>query len=131
MGSGDKNPGTVDFADTFLKYYDTRYSKTTISRIDDFIEHVEANGVHNWVGKVSRSDNVPEQAEDRDKIISYAQQYNLWHAHIGDPDFDETEHGRYKVSDWVIHFQYFNNYHIKLLELDSHNPMSLPKQNMF
>ncbi len=126
MGNFNEEKGQVDFGETFLLYYTERFSNTTISKIDDFIEHVEHNGVRGWVGKVSPSDRVPHSYPERNIIIQHARNHKLWHAHLGDPSFKESHHGSYKVSEWVIHFQYFNNYHIKLLELGYHDPMYLP-----
>ncbi|OCH01504.1 hypothetical protein A6D98_03025 [Aliivibrio fischeri] len=130
MGSSNKTKGIVDFGDTFLKYYTDSFSDTTVGKVDDFIEHVEANGLSGWVGKVSPSNRVPENYADREAIIDKANKYSLWHAHIGDPCFKDTWHKNYKVSDWVIHFQKISNYHIKLLELDYHNPMTLPSEKI-
>jgi len=130
----------VDFSVTFNLYYSSRYSDTTVDKIDDFIEHFElyglfgnpAKGEPAWVGKVSPSWNLPASyvGEDKEHIISYAKQNKLWHAHIGDPEFTVTHHGKYQTSDWVIHFQKINDNHIKLLELGYHNPMSLPTKEI-
>ncbi|MGR5416070.1 hypothetical protein ACPV4W_05025 [Vibrio diabolicus] len=130
MGENNKKKGTVEFGSTFLKYYSDRFSDTTLDKIDDFIEHVEENSLHGWAGKVSPSNKVPENYPDRQEIISKANAYSLWHAHIGDPCFKDTWHGNYKTSDWVVHFQRFSNVHIKLLELDFHNPMTLPSDKI-
>ncbi|RAL27822.1 hypothetical protein DOE54_14640 [Vibrio cholerae] len=130
MGQSNKKKGTVDFGSTFLKYYSERFSDTTLEKIDDFIDHVEKNGLHGWVGKVSHSNRVPEHYLDRQAIIEKANRYKLWHAHIGDPCFKDSWTGKYKVSDWVVHFQRFSNFHIKLLELDFHNPMTLPSEEL-
>ena len=125
---------SVSFSETFALYYDSRFSETTLDRIDDFIEHYEqyglfgnpTNGHPAWVGKVSPSWNVPNTYPNHLEIAKYAKEHNLWHAHIGDPVFFDTEHGKYKVSDWVLHFQLISKKEIKLLELGYHNPMELP-----
>ena len=121
-----KPKGVVEFGDTFRFYYNERYSEKTLDKIDDFIEHVESNGLHGWIGKVGNSNKVPDTYENKDEIVKKANKYNLWHAHLGDPIFKDSYYGNYKVSDWVIHFQRFSNTHIKLLELGYHNPMNLP-----
>ena len=123
----------VDFGTTFLEYYSERYSQKTVSRIDDFIDHFEQHGLFGppaWIGKVSPSYKVPEHYPDRAAIEQHARAYALWHAHIGDPVFIETAHGKYKVSDWVLHFQKISDHHIKLLELGYHNPMDLPDEDL-
>ncbi|WP_281161884.1 hypothetical protein, partial [Klebsiella quasipneumoniae] len=106
----------------------------TLNKIDDFIEHFEKynlfgdalKGHPAWIGKVSPSWKVPDSYEDKDTIEQHARANKLWHAHIGDPVFIDTFHGKYKVSDWVIHFQLLAPNHIKLLELGYHDPMKLP-----
>lgn len=130
MGENNKKQGTVDFGTTFLDYYSNRYSETTKDKIDDFIEHVVENGLYGWIGKVSPSNKVPNTYPDQQKIIARANEHKLWHAHIGEPCFKDSWNGNYKVSNWVIHFQKFNNWHIKLLELDYHNPMTLPSDTI-
>ncbi len=126
----NSTPGIVDFGDTFNKYYNLRYSNATLDKIDDFIEHFEEHCFSNWIGKISPSYNVPETYKNRAKIIAHAKKHFLWHAHIGDPDFKNTPHGKYKVSDWVIHFKRKSNNHILLLELGYHNPMDLPSEDI-
>lgn len=136
-GAGAKNSGlnTVSFSETFNLYYTTRYSSKTVDKIDDFIEHFERYGLFGdkskgypaWVGKVAPSWNVPENYPDREAIEAHARANKLWHAHLGDPVFIDTFHGKYKVSDWVIHFQKMSDTHIKLLELGYHDPMKLPE----
>lgn len=124
----------VEFSETFNLYYSGRFSEKTLDKIDDFIEHFEKYGLFgnpqynypSWVGKVSPSWNVPKTYPNYIKIKDYAKKHNLWHAHIGDPLFMDTPHGKYKVSDWVLHFQLISKNHIKLLELGYHNPMELP-----
>ncbi|EOY8740760.1 hypothetical protein ACQFG6_006467, partial [Klebsiella michiganensis] len=65
--------------------------------------------------------------ENKEAIELHARANKLWHAHLGDPVFKDTFHGKYKVSDWVIHFQRLTPNHIKLLELGYHDPMELPQ----
>jgi hypothetical protein len=126
MGKNNTPKFTVEFGQTFLLYYTDRFSTATVSKIDDFIDYVEINGLQGWKGKVAPSDRVPLSYPHRQMLIDKARRYNLWHAHIGDPEFKPSINPNYQVSEWVIHFQKFSNDHIKLLELDSHNPMSLP-----
>ncbi|MFT4928422.1 MAG: hypothetical protein ACI8WB_004541 [Phenylobacterium sp.] len=116
----------IEFGATFLSYYNDRFSATTVDRVDDFIEHFEHKGLWGWKGKLGPSSKVPEAVSNRAVIVAKAQKYQLWHAHIGDPYFEDTWHGRYQVSDWVLHFQKISPNHIKLLELGYHNPMELP-----
>lgn len=139
MGGGtskeDSKLNTVSFSETFNTYYSTRYSVATLDKIDDFIEHYERYGLFGdpdsglpaWTGKVSPSWRVPESYPNYELIRKYAKKHNLWHAHIGDPCFKYTFHGKYQVSDWVLHFKLVSPNHIQLLELGYHNPMDLPR----
>ena len=121
---------TVEFGKTFTLYYSERYSKKTIDKIDDFIEHYEEFGLSQWKGKISPSDRVPETYADRTVRIQKAQTHNLWHVHIGEPNWKESFHGKYLVSDWVLHFKKIDNYTIMLLELSCHDPMELPSDEL-
>lgn len=125
----------VSFSETFNLYYTSRFSRQTVDKIDDFIEHFEKYNLFGdplknhpaWIGKVSPSWNVPDKYPNRELIEAKARANKLWHAHLGDPVFVDTFHGKYKVSDWVIHFQRLSDNHIKLLELGYHDPMTLPE----
>ncbi|WP_228258836.1 hypothetical protein [Acinetobacter ihumii] len=121
---------TVEFGATFNLYYSERYSSKTLDKIDDFIEHYEKFGLKDWKGKISPSDRVPDTYPNQQNLIAKAKKYNLWHVHIGEPKWQRPLHDQYLVSEWVLHFQKINNYHIKLLELSWHNPMELPSDEM-
>lgn len=139
MGSGSSTQNlqlnVVSFSETFNLYYTSRFSQKTLDKIDDFIEHFEKynlfgdalKGHPAWIGKVSPSWKVPDSYENKEAIEEHARANKLWHAHIGDPVFIDTFHGKYKVSDWVIHFQRLAPNHIKLLELGYHDPMQPPQ----
>ena len=133
-GSQSTPQNSVDFGTTFLKYYNERYSKTTLSKIDDFIDHFEKHGLFGppaWIGKVSPSYKVPDHYPNKEAIEEHARTFALWHAHIGDPCFKGSFHSKYKVSDWVLHFQKISDNHIKLLELGYHGkPMALPTEDL-
>nr|MDQ6121462.1 hypothetical protein [Klebsiella pneumoniae subsp. pneumoniae] len=43
---------------------------------------------------------MPDHYENKEAIEKYARANKLWHAHLGDPVFKDTFHGKYKVSDW-------------------------------
>lgn len=120
---------TVGFGLTFNNYYANFPSKTT-DLVDDFIEHFEQYGFLGWKGKISPSDRVPLNNPNRQALIAKAEKFNLWHVHIGDPHWQTPFHGKYLTSDWVLHFSKISNYHIVLLELDSHNPLTLPSDKI-
>lgn len=120
----------IDFGKTFNLHFAERFPSKTVNLIDDFIEYYEDNGLVGWKGKVSPSNRVPENNPDRYALIAKANRFNLWHAHIGDPKWNSTPHGRYFTSDWVLHFKKINQYKIVLLELGWHNPFLLPSDDI-
>ena len=120
----------VAFGKTFNKYYSQSYPKSTLDLIDDFIDHYEEHGLRGWKGKISPSNRVPENYENRSVLIAKADKHNLWHVHIGDPKWNPTPHGQYLTSDWVLQFKRVNNYKIVLLELGWHNPLLLPSNDI-
>jgi hypothetical protein len=120
---------SIAFGLTFNKYYAESYSENTLDLIDDFIDHYEANGFKDWIGKVAQSNRVPENYENRDDLIKKANKYNLWHVHIGDPRWETPAHGKFKTSEWVLHLRRVGK-KIVLLELGWHNPMYLPKDKI-
>ena len=121
---------SVEFGKTFTLYYNERYSQVTLDKIDDFIEHYEKFGLSNWKGKISPSDRVPNTYADRTDRIQKARTHQLWHVHIGEPNWKKSFHGKYLVSDWVLHFKKINSHSIKLLELSWHDPMELPSDEL-
>lgn len=121
---------TVVFGKTFNLYFAERFPDKTVKLIDDFVEHFEVNGFNGWMGKIAPSYRVPANYVDREKIILKATHHDLWHVHIGDPNWKKSQYGDYCVSEWVIHFKRINHYKIKLIELGWHNPMLLPSDDL-
>jgi hypothetical protein len=140
MGSGTGQKGSnasvkeysVDYSESFLQYY---YAAGQIGLthqldcIDDFVDHFFEHGLNGWRGKVAPSTRLPENYPDREVVIAYAEKHQLWHAHIGDPNFKPSKNGQYEVSDGVLHFQRNSPYSIKIVSISYHNPMELPKED--
>lgn len=122
-------PYEVDFSTSFDLYYQQLVSMSPPLRlldcIDDFIQHYETYGLSGWTGKISPSNRIPEGTPNREELVSRANRYNLYHAHVGDPYFRDTGRG-YSVSDGVLHFQKLSSYSIKLISYGYHRPMELP-----
>lgn len=103
----------------FQKEFDN-YPPDQQDLVLDFVDIVEEYGLSDFdklEGKLSPSYNT----DDPEKY-DYAFQNGLWHYHIGIPEYRVT-HGKYKTSDWVLHFQWFKNKQsneIWLLDLYSH-----------
>lgn len=69
-----------------------------------FVKHVKTKGLGTLPGKVKKSDQVPLNEPNRDRRIKTAQEFNLYHYHLGTPCWEESDNGNYKTSDDVIIF---------------------------
>lgn len=121
----------LDVVDCFvLKYNGLPQDQKRLIQL--FISHYRDRGLDGWIGKVAKSDNVPENDPERAMKIWRAKRYNMWHAHVGYPTWTDGQNQwiQYKTSDWVVHFKKMSDRHIALLDYDHHNPMSLPTTNM-
>ncbi|MCK8044670.1 hypothetical protein MSG37_07220 [Shewanella sp. 1CM18E] len=96
-------------------------------KVVTFISEYLANG---WDGSLNgkniHSENVPTDDPNWLKKVEYAQKHDLYHYHIGIPYYEISDD--YSTSEYVIHYKKIDNYHIKLVDLDYHNPMTLPKE---
>lgn len=106
--SEDESPYVVKFSVEFAKQWKnfTLELKGLIKTIIDiFLDHGLLNQFEQYEGKISHSWRNCANEEDTE----YAQTNNLWHIHIGYPDFKEGF--KYSTSDWVLHFVWdkYNN----------------------
>lgn len=67
---------------------------------------------------------VPKNDPDWLNKVKYAQAYNLWHYHIGIPNYELSEKGDY-TSEYVLHYIKGENF-IKIVDLSAHPPLHLP-----
>jgi mRNA-degrading endonuclease RelE of RelBE toxin-antitoxin system len=101
------------------------------NKILDFILNFKQNGLKNfsfYEGKISHSWKNLEENSDKYK---YAKNNKLWHYHIGIPEYIQN-HLKFKTSDVVLHFQWKDEYTIKLVDIydhyDSKGIFYLPKK---
>lgn len=93
-------------------------------KIRQFEKHVKQFGLTNLKGRNKSSDNVPtEDPNWRDKV-AYAQKYQLWHYHIGIPDYSLANNGDL-VSEYLLHYILGDDF-IKIVDLSPHPPFVLP-----
>lgn len=62
--------------------------------------------------------------------VEYARKHNLWHYHIGIPCYEETDsrtRGDW-LSAYLLNFQKFSEFKIKLVDLNSHPPFIFPRE---
>lgn len=124
-------PYQVEVGEAFvLKYNGLPQDQRQL--IQAFVTHYRSNGLEGWRGKVAKTDNVPMSDPDRSHKIWWANRHNLWHAHVGHPDWSpgQNPYVKYETSDWVVHFQKVSAQLIALIDYDHHNPMSMPIRSM-
>lgn len=101
------------------------------TKIAQFILHCQTNGLHNLPGKLKASTDVPGIDPDYYAKVQYAKENYLWHYHIGIPDYEQRNpFSKVLTSRYVLHFQRFpGNKVIRIVDLDDHCPMTLPKRD--
>ena len=77
----------------------------------DFVETFEVHGLSDftkYVGKITPSwKGLDTSVKEQKDVFEYAKANNLWHYHVGIPVYVQV-HGKYKTSEWVLHFQWVN-----------------------
>lgn len=88
--------------------------------ITSFIFTFQSHGLadfSNYKGKIAPSWT---GLDPNDPDYIYARENDLWHYHIGIPRY-EQRHGKYKTSDMILHFQWFNKgNHINIVDVYDH-----------
>ncbi|WP_223533633.1 hypothetical protein [Pseudomonas sp. GL-RE-20] len=120
----------VEFSAHFTTLYDSLPPQEQ-DLIDEFIYHFRSHGLKTFEGKKGPTDNVPTGDKDRAAKVAYAKKQKLWHAHVGHPKWNTCRNplGGYKTSDYVVHFQKFNETFIALVDYDSHRNMQPPARD--
>ncbi|MBR5675966.1 MAG: hypothetical protein IKX14_05990 [Neisseriaceae bacterium] len=96
-------------------------------KIRQFIQHVEQNGFEGLAGRNKSSDQVPKGTPNKSNKIKYAQEHNLWHYHIGIPEYiDDGKKKGDKTSQYLIHYIKGDGL-IKIVDFSSHPPFKLPE----
>lgn len=107
------------------------YAPAIKSLVLDFDDHFEKKGLNGWKGKCCSSDNVPYHYANSAEISNFARERNLWHAHIGYPEWRKPAKGKNAyTSNFVIHFQKVSEYKIILLSVGMHDPMIIPSAQL-
>ncbi len=111
------NQYTWGFKIKFANEYQ-KFPQYQIDKIDKFLDTYEVFGLMDkskYEGKLSHSWKV----ETTNPNHSYAKQNNLWHYHIGLPNYKYgTPH---KTSDLLLHFQWvYGSTHINLIDIYDH-----------
>jgi hypothetical protein len=112
----------MTYSTSFKKQFTIEFSRFPTDQQDkvlEFTETFEEHGLSDfnmYPGKISPSwggNATPAAA-------AFAQANDMWHYHVGVPSYTQV-HGKYKTSDWVLHFQWINRgQHVDILDLYSH-----------
>lgn len=120
----------VELSDFFSTNF-ANFLREDQDKIARFIQHCQAHGLDDRLpGKLKSSTNVPGTDPDYYAKVQYAKDNYLWHYHIGIPDYEQQNpFCKVSTSRYVLHFQRFpGNKVIRIVDLDDHRPMSLPKR---
>jgi len=103
------------------------FPKADQEKIASFILHVQRQGMKNLPGKNKPSHDVPHDDPQWLDKVSYAQQHNLWHYHIGIPQYDTScQHGE-QTSEYILHYIKGDGF-IKIVDFSAHPPFKLPAE---
>ena len=94
------------------------YPESQQDKILDFTDVYEEFGLSDfskYPGKISPS---WRGIEKTDPIYDFTYSNNLWHYHIGLPEYIKSKYNNYLTSDMILHFQWKNNInHIRILDI--------------
>ncbi|UVM28782.1 hypothetical protein [Pseudomonas sp. B21-021] len=100
--------------------------------IDHFIDHVQVNGLENLKGRLKPSWDVPKDDPFWLKKVQFARHWDLWHYHLGMPDYDETNGHGDCTSQWVLHLRrHPDGNRTQIVDWDKHPPFALPDEKYF
>lgn len=97
-------------------------------RIADFIEHVQLYGLTQLEGRNKKSDDVPKDNPNWLTKVKFAQQYDLWHYHIGIPNYDSGTAFGDRTSAYLLHYMLYDD-RIKIVDFSDHPPFKLPAED--
>ncbi|MGX2956457.1 hypothetical protein [Ursidibacter arcticus] len=104
------------------------FPEKDLIKILQFKEYVEIYGLENLPGRNKCSDNVPTDDPNWSMKVAKAQQYNLWHYHIGIPEYDVSlGFGNY-TSEYILHY-IRNDDSIQIVDFSAHPPFRLPSES--
>ncbi len=118
----------VELGKLFSSEY-LNYPSDDQKKIREFIRYFMENGFDGLIGKNTNSNNVHPQNPNFINIVAYAHKYKLWHYHIGIPEYVKSKSNSYSTSEYVLHYQLFSAQHIRIVDMSSHNPFSLPSED--
>lgn len=128
-GSGTGLIHIVDFSVHFARIYE-QAAANDVDFVDDFIEHVESNGLKGLPGRLKYSWDVPVDDPRFASKSQYAKKYSLWHYHfgMGKDGFDQSRPYGDWTSQWILHLRRHScGSRTTIVDWDSHPPFELPR----
>lgn len=117
---------SVSFGEKFLQEFKC-FPKADQKKIIQFVDYVRKHGFVGLEGRNKSSINVLSTDPEFLAKVSYAREHNLWHYHIGIPEYTPDTPFGDRTSEWVLHYIRTDDT-IKIIELGSHPPFKLPRQ---
>lgn len=96
-----------------------------LQKIFAFKQHIEMYGFENLIGRNKSSDDVSKNDPFWSVKVARAQEYNLWHYHIGIPNYDTSKGVGNFTSQYVLHYIKGDGF-IKIVDFSAHPPFQLP-----
>lgn len=121
MQSTEEDPPkrTVGFGKLFLQEY-PNYPRAMQDSINNVRKIFLNHGLNKskYQGKIKNSWTGTKITANKE----FTNKNNLWHIHLGVPDFSPSPNGKYYTSDYVLHFQYnpTNPNHIRFIKATPH-----------
>ena len=116
----------VSITEDFKAIFKT-LSRNDQLKVSKFIQHVKTHGMKNLAGRNKSSDHVPSSNPQWLARARYAQKNNLWHYHIGIPNYVGNKYGDL-TSQYIVHYVKQDGF-IRLVDLSTHPPFQLPSIN--
>ena len=111
---------TWEFGKQFAVEF-SNYPEKQQNKILDFTDIYEEYGLSEfskYQGKISPS---WRGIEKTDPIYDFTYSNNLWHYHVGLPEYTKSKYNNDLTSDMVLHFQWKkSSTHIRILDITDH-----------
>ena len=111
---------TWEFGKQFAVEF-SNYPEKQQNKILDFTDIYEEYGLSEfskYQGKISPS---WRGIEKTDPIYDFTYSNNLWHYHVGLPEYTKSKYNNNLTSDMVLHFQWKkSSTHIRILDITDH-----------
>jgi len=115
---------TVKFGQVFINRFNN-YPIPDQKKIADFAYHINISGFSGLPGRNKSSDDVDTNDHLFIEKVKFAKENNLYHYHIGIPEYDTTNQIGDWTSEYILHYRFLDNV-VLIADLDNHPPFTLP-----